>query len=241
LGVYSINPANGDLSTATSITIASQQSGGNWAFDPRGRFVFQSQYQSNYIQSYAINSFAAGAAAFAGPIVASSTVVSTGTNTGALVVGLGGAGIGGSLTVGTKLYIGSGLNVQTSGLAFDTNGIYHNGSGITLSGGAGVGTSPSTAGASGLVAGNNGPLDLYGGGSGNINLNAGLTYGVVVFSTLTSTSTTTGAIVVSNVGGIGVGGSVYVGNRVGFVDKTNVSRVFQVYNTVTNSLDTVFG
>jgi 6-phosphogluconolactonase (cycloisomerase 2 family) len=241
LGVYSINPANGDLSTATSITIASQQTGGNWAFDPRGRFAFQSQYQSNYVQSYAINNFAAGAATFAGPIVASSTVVSTGTNTGALVVGLGGAGIGGSLTVGNKLYIGSGLNAQTNGLAFDTNGIYRNGAGIILSGGAGVGTSPSTAGASGLVAGNNGPLDLYGGGVGNINLNAGLTYGVVVFSTLTSTSTTTGAIVVSNVGGIGVGGSVYVGNRVGFVDKTNVSRVFQVYNTVTNSLDTVFG
>jgi hypothetical protein len=54
-----------------------------------------------------------------------------------------------------------------------------------------------------------------------------------------STSTTTGALLVS--GGVGVGGSVYVGNRVGFTNASNVSAVYQYYNTVTNSLDTVFG
>ena len=53
-----------------------------------------------------------------------------------------------------------------------------------------------------------------------------------------SVSTTTGALQV--VGGIGVGDSVYVKNRVGFVNASNVSRVYQVYNTVTDSLDTVF-
>jgi hypothetical protein len=54
-----------------------------------------------------------------------------------------------------------------------------------------------------------------------------------------STSTTTGALQV--VGGVGVSGSIYVGNRVGFVNATNTSSVYQVYNAATNSLDTVFG
>jgi hypothetical protein len=54
----------------------------------------------------------------------------------------------------------------------------------------------------------------------------------------TSSNTTTGALQVA--GGIGVGDSVYVKNRVGFVNASNVSRVYQVYNAVTDSLDTVF-
>jgi hypothetical protein len=54
-----------------------------------------------------------------------------------------------------------------------------------------------------------------------------------------STSTTTGALAIG--GGVGVGGSIYVGNRMGFVNTSNVSVVYQVYNPVTNSLDTVFG
>ena len=57
--------------------------------------------------------------------------------------------------------------------------------------------------------------------------------------TSASTSTTTGALQVA--GGVGIGGSVYVGNRVGFVSTSNISTVYQVYNAVANSLDTVFG
>ena len=53
-----------------------------------------------------------------------------------------------------------------------------------------------------------------------------------------SVSTTTGALQVY--GGIGVGDSIYVKNRVGFVSTSNVSRVYQVYNATTDSLDTVF-
>ena len=60
-----------------------------------------------------------------------------------------------------------------------------------------------------------------------------------ITSSTQSTSTTTGALQV--MGGVGVGGSVYVGNRVGFVNTSNVSVVYTFYNTVTNSLDTVFG
>jgi len=41
-------------------------------------------------------------------------------------------------------------------------------------------------------------------------------------------------------GGIGVGDSIYIKNRVGFVNTSNVSAVYQMFNAVTNSLDTVF-
>lgn len=57
--------------------------------------------------------------------------------------------------------------------------------------------------------------------------------------TAISLSTTTGALQVA--GGIGVGDSIYVENRVGFVNTSNVSVVYQFYNAATNSLDTVFG
>jgi len=42
-------------------------------------------------------------------------------------------------------------------------------------------------------------------------------------------------------GGIGVADSVYVGNRVGWVSTSNVSAVYQFYNTATLTLDTIFG
>jgi hypothetical protein len=63
--------------------------------------------------------------------------------------------------------------------------------------------------------------------------------GVLVISNTTiSNSNSTGALVVT--GGIGVTDSVYVGNRVGW-GNTTTSVVYQVYNSATNSLDTVFG
>lgn len=72
----------------------------------------------------------------------------------------------------------------------------------------------------------------------SITVNPG-TGSIGISGVSTSTSTTTGALTVA--GGVGVGGSVYVGNRVGFVGTTSASAVYQFYNTVTNSLDTVFG
>lgn len=53
-----------------------------------------------------------------------------------------------------------------------------------------------------------------------------------------STTKTSGALTLT--GGLGVGDSVYVGNRFGFVNGSNVSVVYQVYNAAANSLDTVF-
>jgi hypothetical protein len=54
----------------------------------------------------------------------------------------------------------------------------------------------------------------------------------------TASNTSSGALQVA--GGIGVGNSIYVKNRVGYVNNSNVSRVYQYYNAATDSLDTVF-
>jgi hypothetical protein len=63
--------------------------------------------------------------------------------------------------------------------------------------------------------------------------------GTVIFTNTNATSTTTGALIVA--GGVGVGGNIYTAGRIGYVSATNVSAVYQYYNTLTNSLDTVFG
>ena len=63
---------------------------------------------------------------------------------------------------------------------------------------------------------------------------------IIVNNTAIASSNVTGAI--RTTGGIGVGGNLYVGQRVGFVwGANNVSSVYQVFNNTTNSLDTVFG
>ena len=66
-----------------------------------------------------------------------------------------------------------------------------------------------------------------------------ITSPLIINNATSATNTTTGALQV--IGGIGVGGSIYVGNRVGFVNTSNISTVYQYYNATTNSLDTVFG
>jgi hypothetical protein len=60
-----------------------------------------------------------------------------------------------------------------------------------------------------------------------------------VNSNISSTKPNTGSVIVT--GGVGVSDSIYVGNRVGFSNTSNVSIVYQYYNAATNSLDTVFG
>jgi len=151
---------------------------------------------------------------------------STGTTTGALVV-TGGVGIGGNLYVSGKI-VAQELNIQlttvtTTVVVTDdiistyntTNSTSTNSGALQVAGGAGIGG------------------NIYVGGSGSFK-NA-----VSINTTTASTSTITGALQV--VGGIGVGGSVYVGNRVGFVGTTRASVVYQYYNSLTNSLDTIFG
>ena len=76
--------------------------------------------------------------------------------------------------------------------------------------------------------------------TGNATIGNISTTGLVsITNTTNSTSNVTGAMLVS--GGVGVGKSLYVGNAVGWVYPNAVSAVYQVYNSVTNSLDTIFG
>lgn len=59
-----------------------------------------------------------------------------------------------------------------------------------------------------------------------------------VTNVTTSSNTTTGALQVR--GGVGVGGNIYTSQRVGYVNTSNVSRVYTYYNAAQDSLDTVF-
>ena len=89
----------------------------------------------------------------------------------------------------------------------------------------------------------NGTSDVTAYSGSNIAVTVGGTANTILFTnSITSTSNVTGALRVTGLGGIGVGGNVYVGQRVGFVwGANNVSSVYQVFNNSTNSLDTVFG
>jgi hypothetical protein len=95
---------------------------------------------------------------------------------------------------------------------------------------------------------NNGITNFFGPGTtgtilvssgGGINTPPVFQNTLTLAGTVVATNTTTGALQVK--GGVGIGGSVYVGNKVGFVNASNVSTVYQYYNAATNSLDTVFG
>jgi len=154
---------------------------------------------------------AAGTTAFAGPGTAGQLLVSAGASAPVY-------------TNTGSIYVNSAVNAQT--LYGGTAGQLHYQSGVGVTAFAGPGTT-------GQI--------LISGGTGAPNYQSTLTVDanvVNVNSTVASVSTTTGALIVD--GGVGVAGSVYVGNRVGFVNASNVSAVYQIYNTVTNSLDTVF-
>ena len=89
----------------------------------------------------------------------------------------------------------------------------------------------------------NGTSDVTAYSGSNIAVTVGGTANTILFTnSITSTSNVTGALRVLGLGGIGVGGNLYVGQRVGYVwGANNVSSVYQVFNNSTNSLDTVFG
>lgn len=148
--------------------------------------------------------------------VAGSTNASS-TNTGVFRVA-GGAGIGRDLYVGGTIY-GNIIG--------------------TLTGNAGtVSTVQRTTNANHFITfvdANNASAtaeNLY--TTSSITVNPG-TGEVDVLSTLATTSTNTGALVVT--GGIGAGGSIYSGNRIGF---RNDNTAFMFYNSTTTSIDFVF-
>jgi hypothetical protein len=62
---------------------------------------------------------------------------------------------------------------------------------------------------------------------------------ITTTNSINATSNVTGAVTIT--GGLGVGKNMYVGNAVGWVYSNSVSAVYQVFNPITNSLDTIFG
>lgn len=72
----------------------------------------------------------------------------------------------------------------------------------------------------------------------DVNGEARISGVTTVTNTTVSSNTGTGALQVR--GGLGVGGNIYTNQKVGYVNTSNVSRVYQYYNPATDSLDTVF-
>ena len=134
----------------------------------------------------------------------------------------------------SNIVVTSNANVQT-GNVFTIG--YINATGNILAAGASIfGNvalgSMAVPGALNTLAGN---VTIYG-ASSMLNIIGN----IVVNNTAISSSNVTGAI--RTTGGIGVGGNLYVGQRVGYVwGANNVSSVYQIFNNSTNSLDTVFG
>jgi hypothetical protein len=143
----------------------------------------------------------------------------TSTTTGALTV-TGGVGIQGSLYAGTIYSNGYQVLTTAGGSSFVSS----------VSAGTDISVSTTTGA---VIVSNTSTLQTVTSRGATTNVAVSIT------NSTASASTTTGALQVA--GGVGVGGSVYVGNRVGFVNASNVSRVYQVYNAATDSLDTVFG
>lgn len=173
-----------------------------------------------------------GAARITGVTTITNTVNATTTSTGALQVA-GGAAVGADLVVGGKitglLDSGEVLSLGNSLVGTDhwitLNSLYGSleigrnaNTNAYITSNMAVGTFDITHNASKITI-------------NNVNQ-------VIIPQNTASVSTTTGALLVE--GGIGVGGSVYVKNRVGFVNASNASRVYQYYNSAEDSLDTVF-
>jgi len=166
-------------------------------------------------------------------------VVSANTiDTSGLITGGAGATITGQVNASTGFGSGT-INATSNGLFANSTTISLGNSsvnvaittaGITSSGGTGINPSSNTVG---TALGTTTQRWV-------VNANTGSFAGDVTISSSTASgNNSTGALKVT--GGVGVGDSVYVKNRVGFTNSTNISVVYQVYNVTTNSLDTVFG
>jgi hypothetical protein len=129
---------------------------------------------------------------------------------------------GGVLTGNTRMSVNSTGVVNISTTATSTGTAT---GALVVTGGVGIGGS--------LYAGN-----IYSNGVLVGAIGTSTTSTFLISNTTSATSTTTGALVVA--GGVGVGGNIYVGAKVGFVNASNVSVAYQYYNAATNSIDTVF-
>ena len=165
-----------------------------------------------------------------GNIVAAATTTSTSTTTGALVV-VGGTGIGGNVNIDSNLWVNSGnirststraniFNVTVTTISLGNVASFISmgatGSNVLLNGGLTVVGNITTS--ANLITpyitsaiGSGADIIIEPDGAGDIILGAGTgSSNVVINSSTTSVSSTTGALVVT--GGAGIGGEVRVGS-----------------------------
>jgi hypothetical protein len=163
----------------------------------------------------------------AGVITVTSNATSTGTATGALVVA-GGVGIGGNVYIGATSYVG-GAQIITSAtigsyaasflggtvpfsvaITSSTQATSTSTGSLVVSGGVGVGGNMFVGGsftATGIIY--QGPWAVSTGSSGATFTGGTVPFAVNITSSTQATSTSTGSLVV--VGGVGVGGNMFVG------------------------------
>lgn len=219
-----------DLSGLTANVGTNLAAGGGGGTPGGGQGQIQFNSSSTFAGAASLYYFGAN-----GAIVANAGIASTSTATGTMQI-TGGIGVSGTVFAGQLNTSGNVL--ATAGLfnALTVNGLI-NASGNILSTGASVfGNvalgSLATPGALNTISGN---VSIYG-----VSSMLNIIGNIVVNNTAIASSNVTGAI--RTTGGIGVGGNLYIGQRVGFVwGANNVSSVYQVFNNSTNSLDTVFG
>ena len=148
-----------------------------------------------------------------------STVSSTSTTTGALIVA-GGAGIADNLYVGGKLRVVNPTNATTT-----TDGA------LVVTGGVGIGGDLYIAG---KIVAQKLEIQLT-----TVTTTLLVTDDIInTYNTTAATSTTTGALVVA--GGVGIGGTVYVGSLRGDVT-TSATTWGLFYNVVTKEITTATG
>jgi hypothetical protein len=170
----------------------------------------------------------------AGVLTVPSSASSTSTNSGALQV-VGGIGVGGGAYFGGVItatnFILNGYQVSTG-----TSGVSSANSATSVS----IQSTLTNASFYPVFVSQNTStitaLPEYTTSTFSINPSTGV---VTLNSTVATTSTTTGALIVT--GGVGVSDSMYVGNRVGWGSSTGTSVAYQFYNQATSSMDMVFG
>ena len=168
-----------------------------------------------------------------GNILVTSTVASTTTSTGALVVGngtSGGLGVGGAINAGSYLRsINSAAanDTEFTALRADVGADGTLGAAVVA-----IGSLPSATGASryGFItcSDNVDWRKLYIGGRPGLAASGGQ---VLIPSTASSTSTSSGALVVS--GGVGVAGALNCGGLFDFAVSANSTQVYTIQNTST--------
>jgi len=235
---------NSGVTVSSAITSFSGYSGTylTWTYDGVG----------NWVSSGGVNTL--GTITSVGSVNIQSTIASTSNTTGALTVA-GGVGIKGSLYVGGSLVVLGNTTIENVNI---TNISVNTTESIVTTGYVNANSLYATTSTGAIYTDNlryaaNGTPWSLGSGGGGITASGYLANSVIVANStgyLSNTSnllfySSNNTLIVANAISVGTSGntvsnSIYVSGRVGFANN-KISVVYQVYNPLTNSLDTIFG